>query len=308
MLHPYWRLIRLTLVCLVLVGLLAACGAAQTTPTPAATPNPTEVKATADAMAQEIATDYPLAATSWDLDSFGPPITSAPLLPDTRASVTYFWDRYVGYDGCNWFLGVYSATSDGELHMMEPLSSRAVCEPEDAYEQSLYFDGALLSATSYAHDGEQLTISTTGNQQLLTLSPASVLPMLGTQWDVKLWWDAKLDQWYPVIPTSTTTITFGKDGQAAGSGGCNNFTVSYEGDLQIEKVMEATDTYAELPALTFGPVSAQMAACTTPESIMEQEQAFFVALDSTAYYFKLGGMLLLLDAQGNPLIALAASS
>ena len=306
--HPDWRVIRLAFVCLALVGLLTACRAAQTTPTPAATPNPTEVKATADAMAQALVAAYPLAATSWDLDSFGPPVTSAPLLPGTRASVTYFWDRYMGFDGCNWFLGVYSADSDGTLHMMEPLSSRVICEPEDAYEQSLYFAGALLSATSYAHDGKQLTISTTGNQQLLTLSPATVMPMPGTAWDVKLWWNARLEQWYPVIPTSTTTITFGGDGQAAGSGGCNNYTVSYQGDLQIEKVMEATDTYAELPALTFGPVSAEMAACTEPADIMEQEQAFFVALNSTAYYFKLGGMLLLLNAEGNPLIALAASS
>ena len=132
--------------------------------------------------------------------------------------------------------------------------------------------------------------------------------MLGTEWEVKVWYSGDLGKWYPVIPTSATTITFDTGGQAAGSGGCNAYTINYEGDLQIEKVMEATDTYAELPALTFGPVSTQMAACSDPPNIMEQEQAFFVALDSTAYYFKIGGMLLLLDAQGNQLVALAASS
>ena len=62
---------------------------------------------------------------------------------------------------------------------------------------------------------------------------------------------------------SGTYIIFSEDGAASGSGGCNNYTVSYEGDLQIEKVMESTATYAELPALTFGPIAAQMAECAS---------------------------------------------
>jgi heat shock protein HslJ len=132
--------------------------------------------------------------------------------------------------------------------------------------------------------------------------------MPGTEWEMKFWWSRDQEEWYPVIPLSQTTITFGPDGEASGSGGCNNYTVSYEGDLQVEKVMEATDTYAELPALTFGPVATDMRACVEPEGVMDQEQAFFIALGSTAYYFKLGGMLMLLDNRGVPLTVLAARS
>ena len=305
-----WRFAGLLFSCLLVSAFVTACagGEPASTPTPAATLSPAEIEATAEAVAEEIAAAYPLAATAWELDYFGPAATSTALLPDTRASVNYFWDRYMGFDGCNWFLGVYSADTEGNLQMMEPLSTRDICEPEEAYEQSIYFAGALLNATNYAREGEQLVISTTGNQQLLALSPAKPLPMFGTEWGVKLWWDAKQDQWYPIIPTSTTTIIFGKDGQASGSGGCNSYTVPYEGDLQIEKVLEATDTYAELPTLTFGPVAAQMMACDQPENIMEQEQAFFVTLGSTAYYFKLGGMLMLVNAEGTPLIVLAVNN
>ena len=72
--------------------------------------------------------------------------------------------------------------------------------------------------------------------------------------------------------------------------------------------MEATNTYAELPELTFGPVAAQMSECAEPNGIMEQEQAFFTALDSVAYYFKLGGMLMLLDDVDDPLVLLGARS
>ena len=90
-------------------------------------------------------------------------------------------------------------------------------------------------------------------------------------------------------------------------GGCNGYTVSYTGDLQIEKVIEAMDTYAELPTLTFGPVASSMSSCDEPENIMDQEQSFFVALGSTAYYLKLGGMLILLNAEGVPMLMLAAN-
>jgi heat shock protein HslJ len=71
-------------------------------------------------------------------------------------------------------------------------------------------------------------------------------------------------------------------------------------------VMEATDTYAELPTLTFGPIASQMVACAEPEGIMDQEQGYFTVLSSVAYYFKLGGMLMLLDAEGNPLLLFSA--
>jgi heat shock protein HslJ len=122
---------------------------------------------------------------------------------------------------------------------------------------------------------------------------------------LKFWWQED-DGWIPVIPLTTVTLTLGADGTAGGAGGCNDYTVPYAGDLQIEKVMEATDTYAELPALTFGPVSAQMVACEEPEGIMQQEQGYFVSLGATAYYFKLGGLLMLLDADGIPRLMFAA--
>ena len=41
---------------------------------------------------------------------------------------------------------------------------------------------------------------------------------------------------------------------------------------------------------------------------MNQEQEFFTALDSVAYYLKLGGILLLLDGEGAPLLMFAAQS
>jgi heat shock protein HslJ len=297
----------LLFLCVVLLALLGGCRAAESTPTPANTPSPAEAKATTDARAEAVVAAFPLAATAWELDHFGSPEDQTPLLPDTRASVFYFWDRYVGFDGCNWFLGVYEADQAGGLTMQTPGHTRAVCEDEDLQQQSSTYFSALLLTTNYSIEGEQLIASSNG-QPMLTFSAAQPAPMPGTEWELKLWWWADRQLWNTVLPFSSTTITFGLDGEASGSGGCNNYTVPVEGDLQIEKVMEATDTYAELPTLRFGPITAETAACTEPAGIMDQEQAYFATLDSTAYYFKLGGMLMLLDEQGVPLLVFAARS
>ncbi len=302
MLRKSWRSIWLTFVFVMMLALAAGCRTVEPEPTP----SPAEAAATAQAMAEELVAAYPIAATAWDLDYFFSPEESLPLIPDTRATVTYFWDRYAGYDGCNWFLGVYTASADGELRMMTPSRTPNLCEPEELYEQSALYFTSLLNVTEYELEGEQLIANTVDDQRLLTYNPATPVPMPGTEWELKFWWSADREQWKPVVLTSMTTITFGEEGEASGSGGCNNYTVSYEGDLQIEKVMEATDTYAELPTLTFGPIASQMAACPEPEGIMDQEQAYFVSLSSVAYYFKLGGMMLMLDADGTPLLMFAA--
>jgi heat shock protein HslJ len=187
-----------------------------------------------------------------------------------------------------------------------PARTLNVCGPEELYNQAALFFSSLQNVTEYQIEGEQLIQNTVDDQRLLTFNPAKPMPMPGTDWGLVLFWDENQKLWIPVVPTSMTNIIFGQDGQASGSGGCNNYTVTYEGDLQIEKVMEATDTYAELPTLTFGEVSAQFVECAEPEGIMDQEQVYFMTLSSVAYYFKLGGMLMLLDAEGNPLLVFGA--
>lgn len=72
--------------------------------------------------------------------------------------------------------------------------------------------------------------------------------------------------------------------------------------------MEATEDYAELPALSLGPVASQMVECTEPEGIMDQELNLFTSFTEVAYYFKLGGLMMMLDADGTPLLLFAARS
>lgn len=302
--QPY-RFIVLALVLVLVMVAIAGCGEP---PPPTPTPSPTEAAAAAEAAVAEIKAAYALAGTAWEAKYFGPPDNGIPMLPDTRATVNYFLDRYAGFDGCNWFLGVYSANANGEMRNSTPSRTINICEPPELFDQAGLFVSSLLNVTEYKIEGEQLLQYTVDDQLLLTLDPAPVIPMPGTVWELKFWYLTDREQYAPVLPESMTTLTFGEAGEATGFGGCNDFTVTYEGDLQIEKILEATDTYAELPTLAFGPITSQPVTCEEPEGIMDQEQGFYTALGQVAYYFKLGGMLLMLDAEGAPVILLAARS
>ena len=240
--HSVW----LTFALVLLLALVAGCQSTDAEPTPGPT------AAAAPAVAGTPASDYALAATAWDLEYFGPADAPMAMLPETRASLIFFWDRYAGFDGCNWFLGTYWTTADQGLSMMKPSSTPSICTPQELETQSGIFISSLQNATQYAREAEQLIVTTVEEQRLLTFNPAAPVPMPGTQWSLKFWWLADSEEWSPVIPESTTTITFGAGGEAAGAGGCNAYTVSYAGDLQVEKVLAGTDTYPRCPPCPSG--------------------------------------------------------
>lgn len=293
--------LQMTLFALVLL-IAAGCRAVEAEPTP----SPTEVVATAEAVVEEVIASYPIASTAWDLEYFGPPEVPYPLLPDTRATVAYFWDRYAGFDGCNWFLGVYEADADGFLRNFTPSQTLNYCEPAAVNDQGSLFVTSLLNVTEYELEGEQLIENTVDDQRLLTLNPAELRPMPNTLWQLKFWWAAEAEQWAPALPLSASNIVFSEDGEATGSGGCNDFRAEYTGDLQLVVAMESTSTSAELPSLVIGPITYDPTVCEEPEGIMEQEQGFLAALGLVAQYYRLGGMLLLLDASGDPIMLLGA--
>ena len=82
-------------------------------------------------------------------------------------------------------------------------------------------------------------------------------------------------------------ITFTAEGQAHGSGGCNNFTGGYR---------------LEGATLALGPLASTKKAC--PPAIMNQEASFHEALGATRGYRFENGLLFLLDAQGAPVMRL----
>jgi heat shock protein HslJ len=95
----------------------------------------------------------------------------------------------------------------------------------------------------------------------------------------------------PASGKAQVTIEIGADGQVAGSGGCNRF----RGPAKIAD-----------SSITFGPVAATRMMCE-PE-ISDQESKFFRALDAVRGWRFNGSGLILLDASGNSIFRLGASS
>lgn len=86
-------------------------------------------------------------------------------------------------------------------------------------------------------------------------------PLAGTQWL------AEDIGGRGVMDMAQSTVQFDQQGRAAGNGGCNRYFGEY--------------TIAD-GSLRFGPIGSTRMAC--PESLMNQEQNFFAALEATRSY------------------------
>ncbi len=107
----------------------------------------------------------------------------------------------------------------------------------------------------------------------------------GSSWSLRSYRDNK-GETVSVLPRSTTTALF-QTNQVTGIAGCNNYSASYQ---------------ATRNKLSFGPVATTRKICNTPLGIMQQENAFLAALDSTVSYKLNRNSLELIDSKGNLLL------
>jgi heat shock protein HslJ len=94
-------------------------------------------------------------------------------------------------------------------------------------------------------------------------------------------------QFNPVLNGTQITAVFGADGLLSGSGGCNIYAAQYEAGEEV---------------LSIGPIASAKTICSQPPGIMNQEAAYFTALDSVAAYEFSGGDLRLLDEEGRTVL------
>ena len=85
------------------------------------------------------------------------------------------------------------------------------------------------------------------------------------------------------------TAIFGENGTLTGSGGCNTYSSTYQTNGN---------------RLTIQPISATQKMCD-PE-VMDQEQAFFAALQSAATFSVDGGQLIIWDYIGANVLKMGA--
>lgn len=107
----------------------------------------------------------------------------------------------------------------------------------------------------------------------------------GSSWALRSYRDDQ-GEMVDVLPRSTTTALFQAD-VVTGIAGCNNYNASYQTDRN---------------KLSFGPAAITRKMCSTPPGIMQQENAFLAALNSTASYKLSGNSLEMMDSRGNTLL------
>jgi len=230
-----------------------------------------------------------LLGTGWELLYMGTPEDNKPVLEGTHPTLFILLGNYAGNGGCNFYMGGYTAGQLG-LQLNQPAVTLRQCDqPEGVMEQEISFIGALANTTETRIDGENLVLYTVGEQPLLTLAPlqteAATSPSLeGATWSLAFMVDGGEVQ--PVLDGTEVTAQFA-DGQVSGSAGCNN----YSGSATIDG-----------DSLTFGPLMSTQMFCADPEGVSDQESAYLATLASVAAYQQIDDMLVLMDADDNPLL------
>lgn len=228
----------------------------------------------------------------------GLPVVPAPALGGTLIGVNWAWMsltdpnnvttideplRYTilfGADGsalinadCNTVRGSYTAGADGTISISTLGPSTLVACPPDSLDQA--FLQNLSEAVIYFTDGGELFLDKFADAGTMRFAPASSVgaPPVGE----------------PTGPVTLTAVSFGPLGAAqpvlagttitamfdltantvAGNAGCNSYSAT----------LTPVDDH-----FTVGPIATTLQLCTEPAGIMEQEQAYLSALQSTSGY------------------------
>jgi len=178
----------------------------------------------------------------------------------STATLQFSDGRLSGSDGCNRFAGSYSATGSA-FEVSPPLASTQMACPEPVSTEARAFMAALEAARGYRIDGALLQLMSADGTMLLTLAAQSLL-LEGTSWNATGINNGR-QAVQGVVKDTTVTLSFGADGDASGSGGCNNFAGRYD---------------ASGSSISIGGIAVTMKTCAEPDGVMEQEQAYLKAL------------------------------
>lgn len=197
----------------------------------------------------------PLDGTAWVLTA----AEGKPVLGGVAVTLQFSAGRVSGSDGCNRYAGTYRVTAD-ELHVAPDLATTRMACPGIVDEQARAYIAALTSAQRYRVVGERLELLSSEGKVLATLVAQS-LSLAGSSWHATGINNGR-QAVVSVLPDSTVTLSFGPDGDASGSSGCNHYAGRYQ---------------TQGSGISFGKLAVTAMACADP-AVMEQEQNYFRAL------------------------------
>ena len=72
----------------------------------------------------------PLAGTEWQLESMLEGDAAVKVIPGSAPSLAFAVDRYAGYGGCDWFVGLHILKAENGLQMEAPQKTQAAAPPK----------------------------------------------------------------------------------------------------------------------------------------------------------------------------------
>jgi heat shock protein HslJ/uncharacterized lipoprotein NlpE involved in copper resistance len=214
-------------------------------------------------------------------------LTGTELLPDVPVTVRFEGDRISGSDGCNHFSGTWSVSGE-TFRLGDDLVSTEMACAEPVMQQASAFTAALMAASGVRRTADTLQL-VDANGSALAQFAGHAPALAGSSWQVVALNNGR--EAVESVPAGIElTITFGADGRATGSAGCNRFTAAYRADGDALAIAR--------PALT-------RRHCSAPEGVMVVEAAFVAALETVATVQRAGRRLELRAADGALALALA---
>ncbi len=175
---------------------------------------------------------------------------------------------------------------------MGPLASTQMAGPASAMAAETAYLAALERVSSYRVDGSTLTLYSDADDELLAYA-AATRGVVGS-WEVT-GYNNGAQAVVSLIPGSTITAAFARDGSLSGNAGVN----TYRSDYSTAAGGSGTTTISISP-----PATTRKAG---PQELIEQEQAYLTALESAATFTVQGDTLELRDASDAIAVTLTRS-
>ena len=222
-----------------------------------------------------------LTGSSWALTSYGTPDAETPVMAGTTITLAFLeGSRVAGSGGCNRYTSSYAVEGEA-ITFSRVLSTRRFCEAEGVMDQERAYFDALETASRFELSGSQLTIEYGDGGRLIFIH-ADVLG--GSQWRLVSYGAPGAET--PVIAGSAVTLVFSGAEGAGGTGGCNVFGGSYAVD---------EDT------ISFSEIFSTQRFCME-SGVMDQERAYFEALESAVRFELFGDQLIIVYGDGQQLV------
>lgn len=197
--------------------------------------------------------------------------------PGRQITTRFEAGRVHGFSGCNRFMGGFAVDRD-QLVLSQLAGTMMACPGAGMAIESA-FKGAFAGTLRYAIADNRLTLTPAAGAPLVfEQEPPPVLE--GVKWEVTGFNNGRQAVVSTVLGTSIT-LAF-KDGEVAGSSGCNSFRATYQTDGK---------------RIVVGPAMATRKMCDG-KGVMAQEREFLAALESATTWDISAGMLDMHRADG----------